>query len=286
MEEQVNQYIAHPPAGYSTSPWLYVDGGTVRYATSHDMAPASYVLNEEQYVFLHKSAGLGTPTPARPPVVGPWSGIYAGIDTNGQNYNTRDIIVDAGGSGLYKKLDGTLRVCQLRNNHVTLGIQNPMSYSRPRWKQQFIGPFYGQGEIFLHSRATDPYILGENRKPTWTWAPNFHPVFVDEDNNIVTGLSPVKNRWSASGQIDKTYGIPNVSRLNIVMNHDEQMGAWHTFRMEAPMRGIHMLYWDDEMVYRVVEPNPPAKWWGRPMSPGMRLDFYDYSLRNLECGAL
>ena len=214
--------------------------------------------------------------------------IYAGIDTNGKNYNVNEWIVPSGGAGLVWQ-DGTLRCCQLRDGVVTLGIQNPMSYNRPLLTRTLTVPYTVSGMIFLHSRATDPFILGENRVPTWDWAPNLHPVFVDEDNNVVSGLSPTVNRWSASGQINKVYGIPRKEIYVADMNHDAQMGAWHHFRMHVPRVGTHEIYWDDVLVYRVVEKDPPdgpAAWWPRSLHAALRLDFYDYSLKDLDPGPI
>jgi hypothetical protein len=105
---------------------------------------------------------------------------------------------------------------------------------------------------------------------------------VDEDNNIVTGFAPNgKDRWSASGQIGGAYGIARAEVYVGAMNHDAQLGAWHRFKIVVPAVGVHEVWWDDTLVYRVVEKTPPAAWWGRPMHAGLRLDFYDYSLRNL-----
>ena len=206
--------------------------------------------------------------------------IYAGRDSDGTNYNHNAWHVPGGGAGLWRAADGSYRSVQLRNGSV-LPIQNPMSYHRPMSAAHYTVPFEVGGEIFLHSRATNPWISGENRAPTWEWAPNVHPVFVDEDNNVVTGLSPSKGRWSASGQINKVYGIPRQSLFVASMDHDAQLGAWHRWRVVVPATGVHEVYWDDLLVYRVVEKSPPAAWWGRPMRVALRLDFYDYSLRNL-----
>ena len=218
--------------------------------------------------------------------------LYAGWewtpDGTGMNGNVNDWIMPAPGAALVwqepsKELgpDWSVRAGQIRNGVITVGIENPMSYNRPLLDHVMKVPFETSGKVFLHSRATDPWIIGEDRAPTWTWAPNFHPVFVDEDNNIVSGLSPTANRWSASGQIDKVYGIPRKEIFVAEMNHDEQMGAWHSWRMSVPEVGTHEIYWDDELVYRVVEKHPPAAWWSRPLKAGLRFDFYDYSLKDL-----
>jgi len=215
--------------------------------------------------------------------------VYAGIDTNGTNYNTQEWHVPSGGAGLVWQGDGSLRCCQIRNGKVTLGIQNPMSYNRPLLTKTLSVPYTVSGMIFLHSRAADPWIIGEDRAPTWDWAPNIHPVFVDEDNNVVSGLSPTANRWGASGQINKVYGIPRKEVFVAEMNHDAQMGAWHHFRMHVPRVGTHEIYWDDVLVYRVVEKDPPdgpAAWWPRSLHAALRLDFYDYSLRDLDPGPI
>ena len=207
--------------------------------------------------------------------------IVAGLDTNGTDHNAGEWIVPGGGAGLILQPDLSVRTCQLRNGRVTVGVENPMSYQRPMTRDTFTVPFEVSGEILLHSRATAPWILGEDRAPTWEWRPNFHPVFVDEDNNVVTGLSPIKNRWTASGQIDHVYGIPRREVHVADMDHDAQLGSWHRWLMRVPSIGTHEVYWDDVLVYRVVEKDPPASWWGRPMHAALRLDFYDYSLRNL-----
>jgi hypothetical protein len=205
--------------------------------------------------------------------------VTAGVDINGKDHNTGEWIVPGWGGGLMLDSDMSHRVCQIRNGVVTKGVKNPASYSRPMTRRTFTVPFEVSGEIFLISRMADPFIIGENRKPTWNWSPNFHPVFVDEDNNIVTGLSEENNRWSASGQIDKAYGIKAVERFKANMNHDAQLGVWHRWRMRVPEVGVHEVWWGGELVYRVVEKDPPAAWWGRPMHAALRLDFYDYKLK-------
>jgi hypothetical protein len=205
--------------------------------------------------------------------------VTAGVDINGKDHNTGDWIVPGWGGGLVLDSDMSHRVCQIRDGVVTKGVKNPVSYSRPMTRRTFTVPFEVSGEIFLISRMADPFIIGENRNPTWNWSPNFHPVFVDENNNVVTGLSEAKNRWTSSGQIDKVYGIPSVHRFKANMNHDDQLGAWHRWRMCVPEVGVHEVWWDGELAYRVVEKDPPAAWWGRPMHAALRLDFYDYKLR-------
>ena len=207
--------------------------------------------------------------------------IYAGVDSNGTDHNVNAWVVPGGGAGLVREGDG-LRVCQLRNGQVTPGIANPMSYNRPRTRDTFTVPFEVSGEIMLHSRATDPIIFGTGLKPHWTWGVSFHPVFVDENNNIVTGFAPGSTNWGASGQIDGKYGIARAERYTPPFNHDAQLdGRWHRWRMVVPAVGVHEVHWDDVLVYRVVEKSPPAAWWDRPLRAGLRLDYYDYSLRNL-----
>jgi hypothetical protein len=205
--------------------------------------------------------------------------VTAGVDINGKDYNTGDWIVPGWGGGLVLDSDLSNRVCQIRYGLVTKGVKNPASYSRPMTRRTFTVPFEVSGEIFLISRMDDTFIIGENRKPTWNWSPNFHPVFVDEDNNVVTGLSEKNNQWSASGQINKEYGIPFIERYRAKMNHDDQIGAWHKWRMVVPEIGTHEVYWDNVLVYKVVEKNPPAEWWNRPLHVALRLDFYDYKLK-------
>lgn len=211
--------------------------------------------------------------------------IYAGVDSNGTDYNRNAWVVPGGGAGLVREGDG-LRACQLRNGTVTPGIVNPMSYNRPRTRDTFTVPFEVSGEIVLHSRATDPVIFGTGLRPHWTWAVNFHPVFVDENNNVVTGFAPGSPNWSASGQIDGKYGIARAERYTPPFDHDAQLdGRRHSWRMVAPEVGAHEVYWDGDLVYRVVEKSPPAKWWsaGR-FHASLRLDYYDFTLYNLTPG--
>ena len=173
-----------------------------------------------------------------------------------------------------------MRTCAIRDEHVTVGAHN--AYSRLILRDPVTVPFELSGEIRLHDRLDDVWIYGENRAPTWVWGVNLHPVFVDEDNNVVTGFAPNgKNRWSASGQIDHRYGIPRSEVFVAGIDHDTQFGAWHTFRMVVPTVGTHEVYWDDTLAYRVVEKSPPAAWWDRELRAGLRLDFYDVELRNM-----
>jgi len=204
--------------------------------------------------------------------------IYAGVDSNGTDYNVNAWIVPGGGAGLRREPDGSLRSVQLRNGKVT-GIENPMSYHRPMTRATFRPPFEVSGEIMLHSRADDPFIFGENRKPTWQWVPNWHPAFVDEDNNIVTGCNPGVG-WSASGEIDHKYDI---ARDFVYVKRPDtlEFGRWYRWRVSVPAIGHHAVFIDDVRVYEVIEKVPPARWWNRPIHVALRLDFYDVSMRNL-----
>jgi hypothetical protein len=207
--------------------------------------------------------------------------IYAGLDAlRPSNYNVNPWIVPNGGSGLIRQIDGTLRACRIHNGEVELGTRNPAHYNRPMTRDTFNVPFEVSGDLMLHSRLDPVVTYGDNKTPTWEWFPNFHPVFVDEDNNVVTGCSIAKNGWTASGQIDKTYGIPR-SYVYVKRPYQMQFGRWYHWSMRVPKVGEHQLWVDGELVYHVIEKYPPAKWWGRPMHAALRLDFYDFSLRNL-----
>jgi hypothetical protein len=205
--------------------------------------------------------------------------IYAGIDTNGVDHNQQAWTVPCGGSGLVWTPQGTLRTAALRGGVAIPGAHN--AYSRIILRDPLTVPYTVSGEILLRSRLDSVVILGENRTPTWNWGAMFHPVFVDEDNNVVTGFAPGSTNWSASGQLDGKYGIARASRYTPPFDHDAQLGAWHRFRMEVPAVGHHRVFWDDVLVYDVVEKSPPAAWWTRPLRAGLRLDFYDFELRNL-----
>lgn len=209
--------------------------------------------------------------------------IYAGVDSNGTDYNRNAWVVPGGGAGLVREGDG-LRACQLRNGVVTPGIANPMSYNRPHTRDTFTVPFETSGEIELHSRAADPIIFGSGLRPHWVWGVTFSPVYVDEDNLIYTGFAPGATNWGASGQVDGKYGIARAERFTPPFDADAQFGGRHAWRMVVHEVGVHEVHWDGELVYRVVEKDPPAKWWTRPLRAGLRLDYYDYTLFNLTPG--
>jgi len=206
--------------------------------------------------------------------------VVAGLDTNGTDYNDGEWVVDGGGAGLILQPDLSVRACQLRNGTVTVGVENPMSYNRPHTRDALTIPFEIGGDIIIHSRATEPWIIGEDRAPTWVWAWCWYPLFVDEDNNAVSCAKTGASKWSATGQIDGKYGIPNSTVFNGPIDWDGLYGQWHTFRMVVPAIGTYEVYLDDKLIVRSVE-NPPAPWWSRPLRAGFRLDFFDYSLRNL-----
>lgn len=205
--------------------------------------------------------------------------IYAGIDSNGVDYNKNTITVPCGGSGLVLQSDLSVRTAALRNGVVTLGASD--AYMRVIAKDPVQVPFEVSAEITPHSRLHDVFIFGENRLPTWEWGLCFHPVFVDEDNNIVSCVKPSNKTWSASGQINKAYGIPRQSVFVKPVDHDAQMGVKHHALMRVPRVGWHEIYWDGQLVYRVVEKDPPASWWWRPLRWGFRFDFYDVSISNV-----
>jgi hypothetical protein len=207
--------------------------------------------------------------------------IYAGIDWNGKDYNNYDDpnawIIPASGGGLVVQPDLSVRCASIRNDEVIIGAHN--GYMRPQTTRTFTVPFEVSGEVFIHERLDNVTLIPSGNPPHWTWAFNVLPVFVDEDNNIVTGFAPESPNWSASGQIDKKYGIARAERYTPPFNHDDQIGAWHRWLVRVPAVGTHEVYWDDKLVYRVVEKTPPAKWWDRPLKVALRFDFYDVSLR-------
>ena len=213
--------------------------------------------------------------------------IYAGVDTDGTNHNSNRWIVTGGGSGLVQETDGSLRACQLRNGQVVLGVENPMSYNRPETQDTFSAPFEFSGEIRINSRAPDGsvWILGENRAPTWQHGVCFS-IFADEDNNVMDCAKPALNVWSSSGQIDHAYGqikYKYLYRNRVKYAEVLTEGVWHSFKMQVLAPGHHKLFWNDVLMVEAIE-EPVSPFWSRPLKCAMRLDFYDYSLRNLNPG--
>ncbi len=209
--------------------------------------------------------------------------VFTGTDYWGRGPLGNSAIEQRGGrSVLVVTESGTLRSGRVTAaGTVKLGAYGV--YSRIITRDALEPPYEFGGDILIRSRLDRVWIETEQREPTWKWGVNFHPAFVDEDNNIVSGFAPNgKDRWSASGQINGPYGIARAyTYLPTGFDHDAQLGEWHTFRLVVPSKGHHIIYWDGVKVYEVIEKLPGAPWWDRPLHAGLRLDFYDFELRNL-----
>lgn len=211
---------------------------------------------------------------------------YAGWDPyDGHDYNVNPWVFGGGGTGLYWSSRGTLRTGTLRGPASRIGASD--AYTRLFTRDPLEVPFEVEGEILIRERLDDVLTYGDNYRPHWEWGINFHPVFADEDNNVVTGVLPSKDHWTASGQIDKTYGIPRQYIKVANVNHDDLLDwQWHHFKLVVPRVGEHLVWFDGQLAYHVIEKDPPAKWWPRKLFAGMRLDFYDFELRNLSPSAV
>jgi hypothetical protein len=170
---------------------------------------------------------------------------------------------------------------------------NVNTYLRYESAETFQVPFSWSGRIkTTKNYGPEARFLFTNKEVWYDPKLVFHPQYGTDatpakgnDENVMVGLEDGHTSVSAelrAERPERPYGVRTGYESKKVVHPGVVFdGAWHVFRIEVLSHGHYQLWWDGQMMADVVEKEPATIKPGR-VKVGLRLDFLDVTLADME----
>jgi len=154
-------------------------------------------------------------------------------------------------------------------------------YHRHHSRERFAPPYTLRARVKVHHRLSDPWIVGEQRNPTWDHGFCVHPWHDGNRENWVTRFWNVEQRLTIAAEHDGRYLYPwNNGQTIHVPN--PQLGVWHDLEVAVPDYGHVRYTWNGITLLDRKASVPTAH--HKPGQIGFRLDFFDVELDDVRVG--